>query len=252
MIQYYQIQSWMTTELNLKGLEKEIFAIIHSFQEHNQECHCSLSEFAKTTGYCRRNIVYSLEKLISNGFIEKEEIYINSLKLCKYKVSKKTSAKIAPLVQSLQEGSAKIALGVVQSLHGGSAKFAPNNKDIIKDNNKDILETNFEHQEQANGKLTSVEFRNSRDYQYISDVYQSVYGCKLPCRKQEQLMVIKNWFSDIPNFTDSFELVLRYFKEKYKWANNPHPPFSWLVKDGLSYQAVYTEWFEKEGQYIGV
>ena len=67
---------------------------------------------------------------------------------------------------------------------------------------------------------------------------------------RELAVPLQNWFKEIPKFPNTFELVLMYFKEKYKWANNPHPPFSWLIKDGLNYQSVYNEWVEKEGKYI--
>lgn len=139
MIQYYYIQSWMTTELNLKGLEKEIFAIIYGFQVNNQECHCSLSEFAKTTGYSRMNITRAINNLIKRGFIEKIDVFINNIKFCKYRTLKEGSNKMLPVVTKCDEGSNKMLQGVVTSCYRGSNKMLPNNILNNIDNNIDIV-----------------------------------------------------------------------------------------------------------------
>ena len=138
MIQYYYIQSWMTTELNLKGLEKEIFAIIYGFQVNNQECHCSLSEFAKTTGYSIRHVVRALKRLIDDKYIIKEEIFLNNLKFCKYKINKGTD-KMSEVVTSCQGGNDILSGGVMTSCHKGTDKMSYNNILNNIDNNIDIV-----------------------------------------------------------------------------------------------------------------
>ena len=122
---YIVIQSFMVSELGLKGNELLIYAIIFGFsQTTGQAFHGSLTYLESWTNSTRPTVISSLKSLVEKGLIEKEEQTINGVKYCSYRV--KTSTDEA------QE--------VVQKLHGGSAKIAPNNiiyniVDNIVDNN---------------------------------------------------------------------------------------------------------------------
>ena len=145
---YIVIQSFMVSELGLKGNELLIYAIIFGFsQTTGQAFHGSLTYLESWTNSTRHTVISSLKSLVEKGLIEKEEQTINGVKYCSYRVKNSTD-EAQEVVQKLHGGSAKIAQEVVQKLHGGSAKIAPNNilyniVDNIVDNN--IVETAEKH-----------------------------------------------------------------------------------------------------------
>ena len=137
---YIVIQSFMVSELGLKGNELLIYAIIFGFsQTTGQAFHGSLTYLESWTNSTRPTVISSLKSLVEKGLIEKEEQTINGVKYCSYR-AKTSTDEAQEVVQKLHGGSAKIAQEVVQKLHGGSAKIAPNNilyniVDNIVDNN---------------------------------------------------------------------------------------------------------------------
>ena len=137
---YIVIQSFMVSELGLKGNELLIYAIIFGFsQTTGQAFHGSLTYLESWTNSTRHTVISSLKSLVEKGLIEKEEQTINGVKYCSYR-AKNSTDEAEEVVQKMHGGSAKIAQGVVQKLHGGSAKIAPNNilyniVDNIVDNN---------------------------------------------------------------------------------------------------------------------
>ena len=145
---YIVIQSFMVSELGLKGNELLIYAIIFGFsQTTGQAFHGSLTYLESWTNSTRPTVISSLKSLVEKGLIEKEEQTINGVKYCSYRVKNSTD-EAQEVVQKLHGGSAKIAQEVVQKLHEGSAKIAPNNilyniVDNIVDNN--IVENAEKH-----------------------------------------------------------------------------------------------------------
>ena len=145
---YIVIQSFMVSELGLKGNELLIYAIIFGFsQTTGQAFHGSLSYLESWTNSTRHTVISSLKSLVEKGLIEKEEQTINGVKYCSYR-AKISTDEAQEVVQKFPEGSAKFAQEVVQNLHEGSAKIAPNNilyniVDTIVDNN--IVENAEKH-----------------------------------------------------------------------------------------------------------
>ena len=82
---YYVVQSFMATELGLKGIDKEIFAIIWGFSQGNNTFNGSLSYLEELTGYSRPTVIGALKGLVSRGLLVKKEIFRNGQKLCVYK-----------------------------------------------------------------------------------------------------------------------------------------------------------------------
>ena len=145
---YIVIQSFMVSELGLKGNELLIYAIIFGFsQTTGQSFHGSLTYLENWTNSTRHTVISSLKSLVEKGLIEKEEQTINGVKYCSYR-AKTSTDEAQEVVQKFHGGSAKISQEVVQNLHEGSAKIAPNNilyniVDNIVDNN--IVENSEKH-----------------------------------------------------------------------------------------------------------
>ena len=153
----------MRNNLNLKGNELLIYAIIFGFsQVENQYFTGSLNYLAEWTGISSKTTVMTiLNSLISKGLLEKEEIYNNGIKFCKYKalIEPKEIDKVDEVIKkdiennkknissSIQkndvkncEGISKIDMGVYQKLIRGISKIDNNKIDIIHKYNNHIIE----------------------------------------------------------------------------------------------------------------
>ncbi len=82
---FVTIQSWMRTELNLKGNDLLVYAIIFGFsQTENQRFTGSLQYIADWCGASKQGVLKNLKNLLDAGLIEKEEKFVNNIKLVEY------------------------------------------------------------------------------------------------------------------------------------------------------------------------
>ena len=82
---YYVVQSFMVKELGLKGLEKDVYAIIYGFsQAENQTFTGSLQYLADWTNSSKQGILKVLNSLMDKGLICKKENVINNVKFVEY------------------------------------------------------------------------------------------------------------------------------------------------------------------------
>ena len=82
---YITIQGWMRNELNLKGNELLIYAIIYGFsQSENHKFTGSLKYLSEWCGISKQTTLNCLQSLVSKGFIHKNEIYSNGIKFVEY------------------------------------------------------------------------------------------------------------------------------------------------------------------------
>lgn len=83
---YFVVHGWMLNQLNLKGNQLQIFAIIHGFSHSEEnEFKGSLQYLCEFTGASRSTVIRSLSELQEQGFIEKREVYENGVKFNRYK-----------------------------------------------------------------------------------------------------------------------------------------------------------------------
>ena len=105
---YIVIQSFMVSELGLKGNELLIYAIIFGFsQTTGQAFHGSLTYLESWTNSTRPTVILSLKSLVEKGLIEKEEQTINGVKYCSYR-AKNSTDKAEEVVKKFNEGSKEI------------------------------------------------------------------------------------------------------------------------------------------------
>lgn len=88
---YITILGWMMTDLNLQGIELNIYAIIYGFsQDKTSFFEGSRKYLMEWTGAkSLRTIDAALQSLIEKGCIQKVEEYRNNVKFCKYRVTAK-------------------------------------------------------------------------------------------------------------------------------------------------------------------
>lgn len=135
---YYVVMSFMVDDLHLKGIELQLYAIIHGFSQDGENAfRGSIAYLQDWTGVARSTVFNGLASLVDKGLLEKKDIFMGNVKFCEYKT---TSKKIIPPVRKQDGGSTEIGRGVVRKQDGGSTKTRPNN---IEDNKDDIKEDNL-------------------------------------------------------------------------------------------------------------
>ena len=83
---YYTVQGWMINKLGLKGTELQLYAIIYGFSQTDGQVFSGAAQYlADWTNISRRNVMERLRSLTEKGFIEKEDVITNGVKMCKYR-----------------------------------------------------------------------------------------------------------------------------------------------------------------------
>lgn len=128
------IQGWMLSELQLKGNELLIYAIIYRFSLYeNQTYHGGLQYLADWTNFTKRGVINNLNSLINKGLIAKKESIHNGVNLTEYYATKFNGGS-----EKFSLGDEKSSPGVVKNFHWGSEKISPN---TINNNNNNIYIT---------------------------------------------------------------------------------------------------------------
>ena len=127
---YLNIQAWMITKLNLKGIKLLVYAVIYGFCQDGDSCyHGSLQYLQDWTSGTKQSIIKVLKELVNEGFVVKEESFPNN----KYYISKNYLENVHIGKQILPEGKEILPNGK-QILPEEGKLNLPNNKDI---NNKE-------------------------------------------------------------------------------------------------------------------
>lgn len=85
---YFSVQGWMVTKLNLRGAERDAYAIIYGYSQDNEsDYHGSLEYMSQLTGYSKNALCTALKTLTDKGLILKEEKVVNGIKYCRYRTS---------------------------------------------------------------------------------------------------------------------------------------------------------------------
>lgn len=142
---YIQISGWMINELDLKGNELMIYALIHGFsQDGKSDYHGGLQYIALWTNSTKQGVIKSIKSLIEKGYIEKQVYIQNGVQFVRYWTvrsriitSQTTSGKqslIPPQsteFTTIQEESIKLSLPPQSTeFNGGSQLSLPNNINI--------------------------------------------------------------------------------------------------------------------------
>ena len=205
---YVVIQGWMLSELNLKGNELILYAVIYGFsQAENQTFSGSLQYLADWTNSTKQGVMKSLKSLESKGFIVKKDTYINKVKFCEY-----YATKFNGVVN-------KVDGGMQQSLMGGSKQSSTNNKELYnlednlddKDNDKnDKLDKLDKLGESDDSTIVEIENENfKKDKEKIDNHNKMVAETYLKPTALTK-MLIKNGYiaKDDPYITEYNEFLI--------------------------------------------
>ena len=128
---FITVQSFMVTDLKLSGNELLVYAVIYGFSQDGESWfNGSVGYLAEWCNSSKQSIHNVLKKLLEKGLIEKEDVYINNVKYCKYRVS----INFIGVVKKVDRGVVnKVDRGSQQSLHNNiDNKIDSNNIDIYK------------------------------------------------------------------------------------------------------------------------
>ena len=127
---YILIQGWMINELQLKGNELLIYAIIYRFsQAENQSFNGGLQYLADWTRSTKHGVMKNLKSLVEKGLIDKNETLIQGVKFCEYRITK------------FNMGMQQSYTGYATKLHGGMQQSLPNN--ILDNTNNNKLDNKY-------------------------------------------------------------------------------------------------------------
>ena len=166
---FLNIQGWMINELNLKGNELIIYALIYGFTKDGvSEFKGSRQYMADWTNSSVRSVQNVVNSLVNKGMIEKNN-HINkygSLETSGYKainVPKLSSEKNSLVEKKVHEGSEKSSSPLGKKVHEGSEKSSHNNIDNnISNNIVNIKEKNIK-KESVNSVI--AEYTENKDLQ---------------------------------------------------------------------------------------
>ena len=129
---YIVILPWMREELDLKGNELLVYALIHGFSQEAQGCFFgSLEYISKACGCSRPTAIETLKKLRERGLIYKRELIENNVKLCQDTAITGGSKETLPPVKNLDGGSKEtLPEGSKETLL--NIKTTIDNKKIVK------------------------------------------------------------------------------------------------------------------------
>lgn len=166
---YIVVQGWMITELNLKGNELLVFAIIHGFSQDNAgEFTGSLQYLADWTNSSKRWCIKSLQALVDRGLLIKKEIWLEGVKYCTYKIN------VARGGEQNSSRSEQSSSGVVNKVHEGGEQngqrggeqSSPNNLSIynIEDNLNIYIVEIVDYLNEKTGKKFSPNTASTRKH----------------------------------------------------------------------------------------
>lgn len=176
---YINIQSFMVTELELKGNELLVYAIIYGFSQTNGTYFSGSTQYlADWTNSTRQGIMKNLKSLIDKGLIEKvgENQQVNYYKALR-PVNKVNQSTELTRKQSLQEEVTEFTGTCKQSLHNNIDNILDNNinKTTTKlDNLNKIDQDSKDSSTSSSGSLVENSYSKEKDTIYqIKSALQS-------------------------------------------------------------------------------
>lgn len=117
---YYIVYYWMTGELGLTGITREVYAVLFAFYKNGLAFNGSASYLAKFIGVSKQTIFKSLNFLVEKELILKQSETVNNIKNVTYQIN------LSPL-KKIDGGSQNILSGQSNFLSGGGQNSLPNN-----------------------------------------------------------------------------------------------------------------------------
>lgn len=209
---YIVIQGWMLTDLQLKGNELIIYAIIYGFTQSGDEQVFSgtISYLSEWTNLTKVSVISILKSLTEKGYITKFEEVKNGVKFCQYKTNLTSGKETLPPIK--------------ETLPGGGKETLPGGKETLPNNIEDNKRV-----ENLNEKIGTAECREVVDlYNLICTAYP-----KLRTLSDSRVRTIKARRKQFS--IEDFRMVFQKAQDSdfLKGNNNSKwsATFDWMIKD---------------------
>lgn len=198
---YITIQGWMINELQLKGNDLMVYAIIYGFSQNEEDWYEGsqqyLADWCNSTTRTIRNI---LQNLINKGFIVKEDVIINNVKFCKYRASNFLTTE-------------KISAGDRKNFPRGAEKISYNNIDNNITNKKEniIKEKVYDYDKLINDNISNEELKET-----IYDFIKMRRTIKSPLTTEALQQLIKRLNRLANNIDEQIEMLNKAILNNWK------------------------------------
>lgn len=117
---YYIVYYWMTGELGLSGITRDVYAVLFAFYKNGLEFNGSASYLAKFVGVAKQTVFKSLNKLVEKELVIKQSTIVNNQKFVTYQINEQPLKKISC-------GGNDSLSPLSKNVIGGGNNFLPNN-----------------------------------------------------------------------------------------------------------------------------
>lgn len=212
---YYVVQSFMVKDLKLKGLEKDLYAIIYGFsQAENQAFTGSLQYLADWTCASKQAVMNALKKLVDKQLLLKKEVFVNNVKFVEYQTTD---------IRGIQDNcigvSKKVDGGIQETCIGGIQETLPNN---ISLKNKDNITNNIDKIDKSKNSILPAiknEENNFNNFIEPKPLTKQLLNCDYI---QEDDLYIDEYNNAFDELLANYDLqlirsALNYFTKRIKW-----------------------------------
>jgi len=194
---YIHVPGFAIVKLGLSGNELLCYSLIYGFtQDGESEFSGSLKYVASALNVTIQNAKKIIDRLVAKGLIEKREIYVQSVKFCKYVANSKGIAEttIPPLLK--QQG------GIAETTKGGIIETATNN--TIIDNKENTIFTSSDDDVVTRAKKSEEKQCLFSSLEIAKDVKAGLAG---------------EWYELFQKYTDDGIDIMAYFDAVYNWSD---------------------------------
>lgn len=217
---YIQISGWMRKELNLKGAELFIYALIYGFSQDGKSAFTgSLNYICEWTDLSKQGVIKCLKSLLEKNLIRKENFMINNVKLCKYwalrpvkeeaviKTVKGSQLSLPPRSTEINTGSQLSLPPQSTEFNKGSQLSLPN---ISNDKTKDkTTHTPIEKKQDKTDSVAINYLKPPREQEYFNTLIK-LFGYNPGFEPDPYPELIKN--------LESCSVSTEYLSEYLEWA----------------------------------
>lgn len=193
---YYQVSGWMIKQLNLKGEELGIYAIIYGFTQNVNCFSGSLAYLEEFTNSTKPTVIKAIKSLLKKGLLEKEVIITDKGAFNVYR----TVVKKFDMVKNFNSGGKETLPGGVKKLYSGGKETLPNNDiyniyDITIDNIEDVQKNKkrFIKPSVDEVKAYCKEIDAEIDAEYFINYYDSNGWTVGKSKMKDWRAAVRNW-----------------------------------------------------------
>lgn len=225
---FYTVQYWMTHNLKLRGVERDVYAVIYGFtQDEDTEFKGSISYIAELTGHTRKSVIEAINYLEDTGLIYKIQSSSNVDRRNSYKCDYDIIDEIFDGVDRTPHGVDRTP-STVSIEHQDSVDRTPH-KEYIKDE-EEIKEEAPAPQALSSKINPKRNFRS--EHEQLEDILESGKEIDMQKKERKKLSEFEKCLAEIDkrNFSEEEKNLLRTHLDQSYHSKDPK-----RIKDRSNY-----------------